>query len=53
MTKPCLPYTGQFKINMERTAELYPPERGFVTIAAIGNRLDFKPREPRPDLGEK
>lgn len=53
MTKPCLPYTGQYKINMERTAELYPKDRGFITIAAVGNRLDFKPREQRPDLGEK
>ena len=32
--KPCLPYTGQFKINIERTAEVYPPDRPLITLAS-------------------
>lgn len=51
--KPCLPYTGQFKINIERTAEVYPRDRGFVTVGAKSNEIWGTPPKQRFDLGEK
>lgn len=53
MTKPCLPYTGQFLENIKRTKELYKDHGGFVSMGNVGNRVDMKPRKQRFDLGEK
>lgn len=52
MTKPCLPYTGQFLVNIERSKELYKDHKGFVSTGATGNYVEFKPKEYRHEQGK-
>lgn len=50
MTKPDLPYSIEYKYNLERTAELYPPERRSFAMGGTSNVPYIVRDGNRPEL---